>query len=152
MCWCYHRVTKHFDSWLWHSWIKYSVTITKRLSKRQGVYNGGKIQLRSCKRITLKYSSLTYINFPKWNLFFCSFSLKVSYVAAGFYRASLSFRGPNLSVTRKWLKDAWNYYNNLKNSVPQQDTGREYKECALLRALLSKFPFYYESVAYILTS
>ena len=85
-------------------------------------------------------------------LFFCSFSLKVSYVAAGFYRASLSFRGPNLSVTRKWLKDAWNYYNNLKNSVPQQDTGREYKECALLRALLSKFPFYYESVAYILTS
>ena len=42
--------------------------------------------------------------------------------------------------------------NNLKNSVPQQDTGREYKECALLRALLSKFPFYYESVVYILTS
>ena len=32
------------------------------------------------------------------------------------------------------------------------DSGREYKECALLKALLSKLPFYYESVAYILTS
>ena len=30
--------------------------------------------------------------------------------------------------------------------------GREYKVCALLRAFLSKFPFYYESVAYVLTS
>ena len=54
------------------------------------------------------------ISFPKF---------KVSYVAAGFFRASLSLRGPNQETTREWLKNAWYFYTKLKNNFPQQETG-----------------------------
>ena len=57
-----------------------------------------------------------------WFLFF-PIKFKVSYVAAGFFRASLSLRGPNKETTREWLKNAWYYYTELKNTFPQQETG-----------------------------
>ena len=44
-------------------------------------------------------------------------------MAAGFFRASLSLRGPNKETTREWLKNAWYYYTELKNTFPQQETG-----------------------------
>ena len=60
---------------------------------------------------------------------------------------------------RNWLnmlRQCSGFYKLLKKiSVLMASNtciSREYKEYALPRALLSKFPFYYESVAYILTS
>lgn len=47
----------------------------------------------------------------------------VSNVAAGIFRASTSIRGPTPQLTKKWIKESWCYYQNLKNNVSQKRHG-----------------------------
>ncbi|OWR48574.1 d-amino acid oxidase, partial [Danaus plexippus plexippus] len=37
----------------------------------------------------------------------------VSTVAAGIFRPGTSFRGPQAEVTKKWIKDSWNYWQEI---------------------------------------
>jgi len=47
----------------------------------------------------------------------------VSYVAAGFYRAGPKPISSSPELTKEWLKNSWNYYKHLKETIPQQETG-----------------------------
>lgn len=40
-----------------------------------------------------------------------------SYVAAGLFRPGTSFAGPNEETTRKWIYDAYNYWDNIRASA-----------------------------------
>jgi D-aspartate oxidase len=45
----------------------------------------------------------------------------VSNVAAGFFRATTSIRGPTPELTKLWIKEAWNYWSHLlKTTSPKQ--------------------------------
>ena len=70
---------------------------------------------------------LNYFNFfaqrlPTINDTFFAF-FKVSYVAAGFYRAGPKPISSSPELTKEWLKNSWNYYKHLKETIPQQETG-----------------------------
>ena len=47
----------------------------------------------------------------------------VSNVAAGFFRATSSIRGPTAQLTEQWLKDSWAHYNKVRKQYPQGETG-----------------------------
>ena len=47
----------------------------------------------------------------------------VSHVAAGFFRPSKALRGPSPQVTKEWLQFSWDFYNNLLDTEPRQETG-----------------------------
>lgn len=39
-----------------------------------------------------------------------------SYVAAGIFRPSTSFMGPNLNITQKWITDAYEYWDSIRTT------------------------------------
>lgn len=39
-----------------------------------------------------------------------------SFVAAGFFRPGLSFKGPTKDVTQRWINNSWHYWNDLLKS------------------------------------
>ncbi len=47
----------------------------------------------------------------------------VSNVAAGFFRATTSIRGPTPQITDEWLREAWSYYKKIRLEYPQGETG-----------------------------
>uniref|UniRef100_U5ESP7 Putative d-aspartate oxidase n=1 Tax=Corethrella appendiculata TaxID=1370023 RepID=U5ESP7_9DIPT len=46
-----------------------------------------------------------------------------SYVAAGVFRPGTSFSGPNIDVTRKWINDAYNHWDEIANSSEGGEAG-----------------------------
>ncbi|XP_015515244.1 D-amino-acid oxidase [Neodiprion lecontei] len=49
-------------------------------------------------------------------IFASSFNDTTSHVAAGLFRVGNAFSGPTEDVTRKWVKDAYEYYDNIRKS------------------------------------
>ena len=47
----------------------------------------------------------------------------VSQVAAGFFRATKSIRGPTIEVSKEWIRASWNFYQHLKVTESPHDTG-----------------------------
>lgn len=52
-----------------------------------------------------------------------SFDDVVSYVAAGLFRVGHSFNGPTKEITMKWIKDSYDYYNDISNHYEAMQTG-----------------------------
>ncbi|KAK0182293.1 hypothetical protein PV327_000445 [Microctonus hyperodae] len=50
------------------------------------------------------------------NVFAANYDDVVSYTAAGLFRAGHSFTGPSEEITKKWIKDSYEYYNNISNN------------------------------------
>jgi D-aspartate oxidase len=46
-----------------------------------------------------------------------------SYVAAGLFRPGSSFSGPTEELTRKWIKDSYNYWDDLRNTSEGNKAG-----------------------------
>ncbi|XP_066253963.1 D-aspartate oxidase [Euwallacea similis] len=46
-----------------------------------------------------------------------------SYVAAGVFRPGTSFSGPNEDITEKWMRDSYDYWDNLRRSREGIDAG-----------------------------
>ncbi|XP_063827271.1 D-aspartate oxidase [Ostrinia nubilalis] len=47
----------------------------------------------------------------------------VSYVAAGIFRPGTSFRGPTKEITKKWIVDSWNYWQDILKTTEAPDAG-----------------------------
>ena len=47
----------------------------------------------------------------------------VSGVAAGFFRATPSIRGPTPDIAQQWTRESWAHYQHLKVTESPRDTG-----------------------------
>lgn len=47
----------------------------------------------------------------------------VSCVAAGIFRPGTSFRGPTKEITKKWIDDSWNYFQDILKTSEAPDAG-----------------------------
>ena len=47
----------------------------------------------------------------------------VSRVAAGFFRATKSIRGPTKEIAQQWTRESWGFYQHLKVTESPRDTG-----------------------------
>lgn len=46
----------------------------------------------------------------------CDFDTTVSHVAAGIFRVGSSYCGPSEQITRKWIKNSYEYYDDIRKS------------------------------------